>query len=75
MCVVRPTPGITRRPERLQIDDNLRVGGRVHALVRRRLGFEIVERDSLPFVPSSQNDAPTDFTTTDNEFVGNLFES
>jgi hypothetical protein len=28
-----PTPRITRRPERLQVDDILRVGGRVHALV------------------------------------------
>jgi hypothetical protein len=27
------TPRITRRPERLQIDNSRRVGGRVHALV------------------------------------------
>jgi hypothetical protein len=31
------TPGITRRPERLSVDDNHRVGGRVHAVVRLRL--------------------------------------
>src|SRR5919205_1621761 len=30
----RPTPGITRRPERLKVNDKRRVGGRVHAHVR-----------------------------------------
>jgi hypothetical protein len=31
------TPGITRRHERLKVHDERRVGGRVHALVRRIL--------------------------------------
>ena len=31
----RRTPGLTRRPERLKVSDNSRVGGRVHAVVRR----------------------------------------
>jgi hypothetical protein len=30
------TPGITHRPERLEVDEILRVGGRVHAVVMRR---------------------------------------
>jgi hypothetical protein len=30
------TPGITRRPERLKVDDKQCVGGRVHAVVMRR---------------------------------------
>jgi hypothetical protein len=29
------TPGITRRPATLKVDDKVRVGGRVHAVVRR----------------------------------------
>src|SRR5437868_4274847 len=29
------TPGITRRPEPLKVDEIMRVGGRVHAVVRR----------------------------------------
>ena len=33
--VRRLTPGITRRPERFTVDDIIRVGGRVHAVVRR----------------------------------------
>ncbi len=32
------TPGITRRPETLEVDDKRRVGGRVHAVVRLRFG-------------------------------------
>jgi hypothetical protein len=35
----RPTPRITRRPKRWQVDNNRRVGGRVHALVRLRAIF------------------------------------
>ena len=31
------TPGITRRPEPLKVHDKQRVGGRVHAVVRRIL--------------------------------------
>lgn len=31
------TPGITRRPATLKIDDNVRVGGRVYAVVRLRV--------------------------------------
>jgi len=34
----RLTPGITRRPEPLEVDEIIRVAGRVHAVVRRR-GF------------------------------------
>jgi hypothetical protein len=30
------TPGITRRPERFELHDKQRVGGRVHAVVRSR---------------------------------------
>ncbi len=33
MCSSRLTPGITRRPERLQEFEKRRVGGRVHAVV------------------------------------------
>ena len=29
------TPGITRRPKPLKVDDKVRVGGRVHAIVMR----------------------------------------
>jgi hypothetical protein len=32
----RLTPGITRRPARLLVDESQRVGGRVHAVVRSR---------------------------------------
>ena len=32
----RPTPGITRCPTSLKVDDRQRVGGRVHAVVRCR---------------------------------------
>ena len=32
------TPGITRRPERFDVHEIYRVGGRVHAVVRRRRG-------------------------------------
>ncbi len=31
------TPGITRRPEPLRVDEILRVGGRVHAVVSPRV--------------------------------------
>ncbi len=34
----RLTPGITRRHARLKADDRRRVGGRVHAVVRRGIG-------------------------------------
>jgi hypothetical protein len=34
------TPGITRTPEPLKIHDNLRVAGRVHAVVRPHLTWE-----------------------------------
>src|SRR5215204_971437 len=35
------TPGITRRPEPLKADDRRRVGGRVHAVVGRRVRGQI----------------------------------
>jgi hypothetical protein len=37
-CASSLTPGITRRPAPLLEHDNRRVGGRVHAVVRRVLG-------------------------------------
>jgi hypothetical protein len=38
------TPGITRSPERCAVDDIIRVGGRVHAVVRRRPSASIAFR-------------------------------
>ena len=35
-----PTPGITRRHERFDLHESVRVGGRVHAVVRWRTSLE-----------------------------------
>jgi hypothetical protein len=53
------TPGITRRPASLQVDDKRRVGGRVHAVVRR--GIEVIDRvviKSLLRMPCLHNNLP-----------------
>jgi hypothetical protein len=39
------TPGITRRPAPLKVDESVRVGGRVHAVVRRAGRQNDYERD------------------------------
>jgi hypothetical protein len=46
------TPRITRRPAPLKVYDNSRAGGRVHALVRPRLGFEITRSAPHPLTAS-----------------------
>jgi hypothetical protein len=49
-CITRShlTPGITRRPERFDLHEIIRVGGRVHAVVGRRS----VEDKCLEFEPN-----------------------
>ena len=50
------TPGITRRPKRLLEHNNYRVGGRVHAVVRRRRGdtFERASSAVLGIIPRAE---------------------
>ena len=56
------TPGITRRPAPLEVYDKLRVGGRVHAVVRWRTSSKIhfhqshrihINNNILPIIMSS----------------------
>ena len=59
------TPGITRRPARFDLDDRQRVGGRVHAVVRRRDALDYVcwnEEKNLCLSASSTLFAGVDMT-------------
>ena len=54
----RLTPGITRRPERWQVYESGRVGGRVHAVVRLRHPperFKLVDDSFFPQPAGANN--------------------